>query len=955
MSGFGTKRKKYSWLPESNPSALSGDTGSSASATKPEGEKAPRSGKQRTKSAGASRSKKEKPANGNQTPVSMVVDSLGIATPAGAEAAAAVEVKTESETQADRAKEEAPADEAHIDDPADAAKQSATTTVASKSRRRSRKDSVDELVRSRLMSTMSAKPDSPYAQPDTPTMSTADIPRNGPRRRGEVPAPGAITASVRDALASERSAASASRLSPVTAPMYTSTPKQSQRNGRFTGSHLAVGGASAPGTPASRPNASNVAARQASPPVALDPLESKYSFPTYTPLNHRNVTSTLKRSDNWNGPISHMRGLDVPTGENVIVIQPGSRWLRIGRASDAVPKEVPHVIARRLRRPASAPRSAASNVVTASAAPAVVPIIASDDMDVDTDVNVDAEAAPDAVQDRKSKYAGSRRGDMDDSDAESDHEHEDEDAADEDKDAESDPVEQTLDMLRDALRQHQRHSKRKVPPNVYAQVHSYNKQSRFEEIQDHNDPFKIEWIQASEIKGDCAIGEKVRRIANPENFIIRHPLKNGYFNIEDYASIEEVLGDIESIWTYVIEVEMGIKRRELKNYGVVLVIPDLFNRVEVVALSEMLLRRIGFQHLLLQQSSALVTFGAGISTACVVDVGAQKTSIACIEDGYCYQESRVSIMYGGDDITRFLFGLFERSNFPYHEASLNRMSDWAMLNDLKEKCCTMNLSDVNIRLRDFFVRLPTLKHTHKYSFKTYDEAYQAPLCLFYPAIVDSLASLPHYETSFTRADFVDYLGELKTYTNGYLTPTQFGILPTKAVETAVVPDSTPIAQQATSTPLVSAATATIASASASGATSTPVTTTATPANSNSNPNYNGAISNTALAATMTDPATVPVTEPGTPDPRLQTDASGPGAVSSAEVKDTPDDAASSAMPLPVTQSIVYVSDPQPQYSRMPLDLAITHSLAHAGSIDRARKLYSSILVRMGGFWTSFTS
>ncbi|KAJ1642036.1 hypothetical protein LPJ64_006080, partial [Coemansia asiatica] len=61
MSGFGSKRKKYSWLPETNPAALSGDTSSPTSATKPDtSDTATRQSKGRPKSATSSRNKKEK-------------------------------------------------------------------------------------------------------------------------------------------------------------------------------------------------------------------------------------------------------------------------------------------------------------------------------------------------------------------------------------------------------------------------------------------------------------------------------------------------------------------------------------------------------------------------------------------------------------------------------------------------------------------------------------------------------------------------------------------------------------------------------------------------------------------------------------------------------------------------------------------------------------------------------
>jgi actin-related protein len=41
-------------------------------------------------------------------------------------------------------------------------------------------------------------------------------------------------------------------------------------------------------------------------------------------------------------------------GQDVVVIHPGSRFLRIGRASDSIPRTVPHVIARRTTAPVPA-------------------------------------------------------------------------------------------------------------------------------------------------------------------------------------------------------------------------------------------------------------------------------------------------------------------------------------------------------------------------------------------------------------------------------------------------------------------------------------------------------------------------------------------------------------------------------------------------------------------------
>ena len=38
--------------------------------------------------------------------------------------------------------------------------------------------------------------------------------------------------------------------------------------------------------------------------------------------------------------------------------------------------------------------------------------------------------------------------------------------------------------------------------------------------------------------------------------------------------------------------------------------------------------------------------------ACVVDVGDQKTTVSCVEDGISHPNTRIQLSYGGSDITQ---------------------------------------------------------------------------------------------------------------------------------------------------------------------------------------------------------------------------------------------------------------------------------------------------------------
>lgn len=51
--------------------------------------------------------------------------------------------------------------------------------------------------------------------------------------------------------------------------------------------------------------------------------------------------------------------------------------------------------------------------------------------------------------------------------------------------------------------------------------------------------------------------------------------------------------------------------------------------------------------IVVHQESVCATFGSGLSSTCVVDVGDQKTSVCCVEDGVSHRNTR----YGSSPIT----------------------------------------------------------------------------------------------------------------------------------------------------------------------------------------------------------------------------------------------------------------------------------------------------------------
>lgn len=181
-----------------------------------------------------------------------------------------------------------------------------------------------------------------------------------------------------------------------------------------------------------------------------------------------------------------------------------------------------------------------------------------------------------------------------------------------------------------------------------------------------------------------------------------------------YASSQQVIDDLT---TYL----QCVMPRDPRESDAVLLVPDTFDRNQISTIMQILFD-LGFRHQLILQESVAATFGAGISSACVVDVGAETTKIACIDEGVCVPHSRVYLDIGGDDITEAFTRLLKRIAFPIEDMAY-KDSD-----SLKRKFCTANNDDIEIQLYSATVG------QRKFDFKVYNEVMLPVLGLFYPQL-----------------------------------------------------------------------------------------------------------------------------------------------------------------------------------------------------------------------------
>lgn len=369
----------------------------------------------------------------------------------------------------------------------------------------------------------------------------------------------------------------------------------------------------------------------------------------------------------------------------IIVIHPGSQNLRIGFASDALPKSIPTTLATKFPQ-------------------------------TESEIH---EALP------RRKFEGKNQDEI-----------------------HGEEWSKKYQKLSSDLKIDMRANKRKVLPNSKELVTNYNRRTEPEKIPTHNDPLQIEWTDLSTLEdpnspASAFIGQAAMRVPDDSNpkFKLWWPLQHGWLNEDEYLTAEHLYDDFETLLDRAVRQELGLtKNSAWKEYSCVFVIPDLYDKRYVEAVLKSCMNWFEFKRVCFIQESIAGTFGAGYTQACVVDVGAQKTSIACVEDGLMIEDSRINMKYGGYDVTETFIKMMLYDQFPYQDINLRRRYDFLLAEELKMKYCTMTQADISVQLYQFHLRAPN-QPTHKYQFKTYDEVILAPMGFYDPTIFDNSAKL----------------------------------------------------------------------------------------------------------------------------------------------------------------------------------------------------------------------
>ena len=295
------------------------------------------------------------------------------------------------------------------------------------------------------------------------------------------------------------------------------------------------------------------------------------------------------------------------------------------------------------------------------------------------------------------------------------------------------------------LKTYMRSNKQRVLPNSKELVVNYNRRTEPETISEHNDPLRIDWTELAPKPPPYFTGKEALRIPDysEPRYKLFWPLQRGQYNERDYDEKLHVYNDVTVIIEEAIKNQLGLRRkREWAQYSCVFVVPDLYEREYVTQTFDMVMRDMGFGRIAFIQESLAASYGAGYTITCVVDIGAQKTSICCVDDGMCVEESRINLKYGGSDVTETFIKMMLFDHFPYEDINLKRRYDFLLAEEIKSQYCNLKIEDVTVQPGEFHLRAPH-QETRKYAFKFYDEKYLAPRGFFQPDIFDNAPKLDY--------------------------------------------------------------------------------------------------------------------------------------------------------------------------------------------------------------------
>lgn len=294
--------------------------------------------------------------------------------------------------------------------------------------------------------------------------------------------------------------------------------------------------------------------------------------------------------------------------------------------------------------------------------------------------------------------------------------------------------------IKESFKERMKYYKRRMLPNSTEQCLLFNKKGQSELIDDQLIDFDS--IFSDNYPNNYLIGEDVLKIGDLKNWKVRSPFTSGSksgFNDFDksYSSPEEIYGDIELILRESLKSNFDIQYKDYSNINIMLVLPNIYSKTYVETMMEILLVRLNFKNVAFIQEALASSFGAGLSSSCIVDIGARGIHISCVEDGVVVEHSRLELDYGLNDVNRVWGKSLINQQLKWPINLLDIRDFWTLRNSMKE-CITFDDESVGIKTTNLIVKhreneRKKVKY-EKFILKVWDDVMTSPMGLFYPKI-----------------------------------------------------------------------------------------------------------------------------------------------------------------------------------------------------------------------------
>ncbi|XP_043811070.1 actin-related protein 9 isoform X3 [Manihot esculenta] len=192
-------------------------------------------------------------------------------------------------------------------------------------------------------------------------------------------------------------------------------------------------------------------------------------------------------------------------------------------------------------------------------------------------------------------------------------------------------------------------------------------------------------------------GEEALRIPPTEPYCLHRPIRRGHLNISQHYPMQQVVEDLHTIWDWILVEKLHIPQSERNLYSAILVLPETFDNREIKEMISIVLRDLCFSSAVVHQEGLAAVFGNGLSMACIVNIGAQMTSVICVEDGVAIPNTEKTLPFGGEDISRcLLWTQRHHQTWPQIRTDiLTKPIDLLMLNRLRESYCEIKEGEVD--------------------------------------------------------------------------------------------------------------------------------------------------------------------------------------------------------------------------------------------------------------------